>query len=62
MQKDPPKKTSPEVEAIVKEKEKEVDNMKDKNCANEKKVKEIENKTKPESNLKKVLNEGLKEK
>jgi hypothetical protein len=33
------RKTSPEVDKIVKEKEAEVDNMKDKNCENEKKVK-----------------------
>lgn len=57
-----PRKTSPEVEKILKEKEGEVDNMKDKNCSNEKKVEELLKPTKVESNLKKVLNEGLKEK
>ena len=60
--KDPPRKTDPAVEAIVKQKEGEVDNMKDKNCSNEDKVKEMLKPTKVESNLKKVLKEGLKEK
>ena len=60
--KEPPRKTDPAVEAIVKQKEGEVDIMKDKNCSNEDKVKEMLKPTKVESNLKKVLKEGLKEK